>query len=253
MKRFVAVIVVCFAFLPAAAFAQGFIDINAINVVPADKDQHTYTYTERIYGEIGGLASSYPKLPNAPGLDVSAGWVAPGLGLGFQIQSELVTYKYKTVGMSIAIPSPYFFNLTAFDSDVANRDLERKDLGVSIGAMYKLPIPNDRVWIRVFGGPTYFHLQHEFVNDIEFTQFAPSILRINQVTITDQEIKEVTGTAWGYHAGVDAAFYFAKHVGVGGVIRFTKGTVTVREPLSELDVDLKVGKTTFGGGLRIRF
>jgi hypothetical protein len=51
----------------------------------------------------------------------------------------------------------------------------------------------------------------------------------------------------GFNVGVDIGYYFTRHLGVGGVIRFSQTSV----PFSLGDVD--AGGAMVGGGLRLRF
>jgi len=49
-------------------------------------------------------------------------------------------------------------------------------------------------------------------------------------------------------------YFFSRHIGVGGVVRFNQGTVEIdEEPLTEQPAEWKAGHTIVGGGLRLRF
>ena len=80
-----------------------------------------------------------------------------------------------------------------------------------------------------------------------------NLLGFNSVDIQRFEATAEEGSAWGVHAGVDVGYFFSRHVGVGGVVRVNRGTVTVDEPLSGEEADLTAGHMTVGGGLRVRF
>lgn len=65
--------------------------------------------------------------------------------------------------------------------------------------------------------------------------------------------------AWGYHAGVDGSYFFSKHVGVGGLLRYSRATVDLENPLQS-SVDDRTAKDPFKagglratGGIRVRF
>lgn len=231
--------------------AQGFLDVNAIRVQSAETDEQTYFRATTLYSEVALFGARYPKLPAGPGLDVSGGWISP-VGLGFHVQVDYAKYE-STVGLQIRIPSPYFFVTSADDQTVTNGKLDRTQFGVNFGALYQIPLPTDRVALKVFGGPTYFHIDNEMISDIFYNQQASRLIRSNVVSITSYDTDKVKGSTIGYHVGADVGFFFSRHVGVGGVIRYTHGTVSLRDPVSQDDVDLEVGGTTLGGGLRLRF
>jgi hypothetical protein len=53
--------------------------------------------------------------------------------------------------------------------------------------------------------------------------------------------------------GADASVFFTRVVGIGGFVRYSRGTIEVDEPLSEMPQDVTVGGLRVGGGLRLRF
>ncbi len=91
------------------------------------------------------------------------------------------------------------------------------------------------------------------VSGIHYNQVANPVFPINSVAITTFDSQEVSGSAWGFNAGVDVGWFFDRYVGVGGLLRFNKGTVSLTDPFSGTGVDLKAGHVVFGGGVRFRF
>jgi len=69
----------------------------------------------------------------------------------------------------------------------------------------------------------------------------------------------VKASAWGYNVGVDAGFYPSAHVGFGGLMRYSRGTVDLENPLQTLIDDrtatdpLDAGGLRVSAGLRVRF
>jgi hypothetical protein len=155
--------------------------------------------------------------------------------------------------LGVTVPSPYFFNTFASAVNVTSAALERHDRALDLSAIYAVPTSDDRLSIHVFGGPTHFSVTSNMVEDIHITQVASSRIPLNSVAIDRYTTKEVSGSAWGFNVGTDAAWFFTRYVGVGGGLRFNSGTVTVLEPNTVQNADLKVGQTQFGGGLRLRF
>ena len=111
------------------------------------------------------------------------------------------------------------------------------------------------VSLRFYGGPTYFRLEADVVNNIRYYQQFGIFTAANSVEILEWESETVEETTWGFHAGVDAGFFFSRHFGIGGFARFSRGTVTFTTDDFTLDndLDVRVGGFQAGGGLRIRF
>jgi hypothetical protein len=235
---------------PAKAGVSGvWIDVNFIALSPAQKAQ-TYTWTTMLYGEPATAATAYPALPTAYGVGLEGGYQFKN-GLGFGLHWTQATYDY-SVGLALSIPHPFYYNAYASDADTTASSLTRKDTAVDISVTY-VPHTPDRWRIRLFGGPTYFSVSQEMVSDIGYDQiygFSPSY---NLVTITDFSQETVEGNTWGFHGGADVAYFFSRHVGVGGVVRVNGGSVDVDEPLSEQKATLKLGGVLLGAGVRFRF
>ena len=228
---------------------RGWIDIDFARFQSSQAAQ-TFTFAGTLSQETSALAAAYPKLPAVSDIGISGG-VGFQRGIGIAARFSGANYK-STVGLGISVPSPYFFNNSASDASVTKTALERRERSFSVSAVYTIP-SSDRARVRIFGGPTYFHVTNDMVSDIEYQQVASSLIRINVVAITGFAHREVSGSTIGFHTGADAAVFFARHVGVGGGLRFATGTVTVAEPLSEVDGDLNVRQVEAGGGLRLRF
>ena len=237
----------------STAFAQGapsrgWVDILVVSVRPS-QDTQTFTYRTQVFDELASFASAYPDLPSANGGNIGGGFnVHPRIGVGVHFVN--VNYEMP-VGLAVNVPHPLIFNRFATDSDVIST-LERKDRAIDLLAVYTLPTP-DAFRVRVFGGPTYFQVSQEMVSDIYFNQ-AFNLVGGNIVDITRSDQQQVEGSAWGFNVGADVAYFFSRHIGVGGVVRFNQGTVEIdNEPLTEQPAEWKAGHTIVGGGLRLRF
>ena len=166
------------------------------------------------------------------------------------VNFNAVNYEYQGA-LVIEVPHPFLRNRHATDIDVTADMLERQDRAVDVSLIYVARTPD--AWrVRLFGGPTYFRLKQQMVSDIIYNHVF-NLIGFNSVDIQRYEFETEEGNAWGLHAGVDAGYFFSRYVGVGGVVRFNRGTVKVDDPLSEEEVELKAGHVTAGGGLRLRF
>ena len=229
--------------------SRGWLDIDFVSVRPSQETQ-TFTYRTQVFDELASFASAYPDLPAAQGGNIGGGFnVHPRIGVGVHFVN--VNYEMP-IGLAVNVPHPLIFNRFATDADVTSSTLQRKDRSIDLLAVYTVPTP-DAFRIRVFGGPTYFKVSQQMVSDIYFNQTF-NLLGGNIVDITRSDQQQVEGSAWGFNAGADLAYFFSRYIGVGGVVRFNQGTVEIeKEPLTEQAAEWKAGHTIVGGGLRLRF
>ena len=242
-----ALMVACPVFAQEAP-SRAWVDFNFVSV-HSQQDAQTYTLTSQIYDETASAASAYPALPAARGGDLGGG-VRVSRNIGVGIHFSMASYE-SPVGLALNFPHPFFFNRFASDADTTHSALERRDRSLDFSMMYDLPISSD--WrIRLFGGPSYFTIKQEMVEGIEFDQDF-SLAGVNVVDITSFTQRDVDDSAWGFNVGVDVAYFFSRHVGIGGVLRFNRATVNVEEPLTTERVQLEAGATGVGAGIRFRF
>lgn len=201
-----------------------------------------------IYGQAGGIGAGYSDQSNSVSdVGFSGGFGFPhGIGIGIQFDGQ--NYSEPVVLVAI-VPSPYFLNQNAQDARPTANSLDRRERALDISAEYTIPTP-DWLRVRVYGGPTYFHVSNQMVSSVSYDQTA---LPVNTVAIRQYTSTVVTGQSVGFHVGADAAYFFSRHVGVGGGARFNRGNVTVPDPLSAQDAVLRVGHLASSGGLRLRF
>lgn len=238
--------------LPVSAAAQsapsrGWVDVNVARVVSQQDDQN-YELATPLFDETARAATSYPALPSATGLGIAAG-VNFHPRIGVSVGWDRINYEYG-VGMAVAIPHPVVFNRTATATDVT-ASLERSDSAIDLSLVYT-PAAPDAWRVRIFGGPTYFKVTQGMVGGINFSQQF-TLSGINLVDITTYDAEDVEGSTWGFNAGADVAYFFSRYVGVGGGVRFNKGTVTVEDPLTVKDAELDAGHTVISAGVRFRF
>lgn len=233
----------------AQTFDRAWIDVNFVSASPA-QDEQVYQFQGILFAEVATFDAAYPSMPRANGI-IEGGGVRLFGGLGVGANFSRLKYEYEA-GLGISIPHPTVPQRLATDTDVTADPLEREDVAFDISAAYQIPTPD--TWrVRVFGGPTFFSLKQEMVQDINYDQ-AVNASGGNAVNITSFVSDTVEESGWGFHAGIDVGYYFSRHVGVGGVFRFNRGTITIPfEPMSEEPADIKMGAAMFGGGLRLRF
>jgi hypothetical protein len=149
------------------------------------------------------------------------------------------------------MPHPLFFNAHDTDARPGDVALARTEGSVHIQAMVVATPNSDGVRIRFFGGPTRFRVTQETVDDILYDQVFQVFGRLNAVEITNCEFSKSEGTGWGFHVGADVGVFFTRVFGVGGFVKFSKGTVELSDFSGTFEVD--AGGFQTGGGVRLKF
>ena len=226
---------------------RAFIDFSWMSAQPLQKSQ-TATLTTIQFGEPATSAAAYPELPRVSGWDLS-GSAMLGAQWGVGVRSRFAKFQ-SPVALAVSVPHPTIANLYASDADVTGALLTRDEKIFDVHAMYAVNQPRWRV--VGFGGPTYFRLSRQMVDQIHYLQLY-NLTGLNVVGITNYTTDKVDESTWGFNVGSDAAFFFSRFVGVGAGVRFNYGTVTVTDPLANVEADFRVGSTTVVVGPRFRF
>lgn len=214
------------------------------------QDGFTTADSFTLFRETASSSVFYPPLPDVTDLALGVG-VRISDTVGFGAKLDLQNYD-STPAFTLSLPSPYFFNTPGVDVAVATDPVTRRDRAVDLHVVFT-PRSPDAVRVRLFAGPTIFHVRNEMVEDLRYSQFASQFFRVNTVSITGFMAQEVGGAALGVNAGADVAWFFVRHVGLGGGVAFNRGRKTVIDPLSGESIDLRLGHVSIGAGLRLRF
>jgi len=269
-NRFTLAVAALVLTIPAAVLAQesngawrsrAFVNFN-IGVQTASPN-FGYNYSTDFFNE---TARAGLDIPGATGLtfDVGGGVrLVQNLGVG-------VTYsrynKERNGTLNTTVPSPFDYNAASTTQQLL--PLQRKEDAVHFQAIYKLPI-SKKFQVGVFGGPTYFRClddevsQFALLGTVGLSDFAWNVYFDN---ITQTLNKE---NVWGYHAGADVNYLFARHFGVGGTVRYSDASHKTVNHLAYADnlytdgmwgaentnvtVDMKHGGLQFNGGVSFRF
>jgi hypothetical protein len=227
---------------------KGWVDINFLGL-KSQQGAETVTFTTTLFREIAASAAAYPDIEGTgKAIEVGGGFrIVPAFGVGIHFDAANIE---QVAGLAATIPHPTIFDRAGTGTGTSDV-LERQDRSVDIQAIFF--VPTSETWmVRVFAGPTYFSLKEDRIGIVNYNQ-AFSLFGTNLITITSPTVQQVDGSGWGFNAGTDVGFFFSRYVGVGGTLRFNKGTVTLGDPLSGIEVDREAGHISFGGGLRLRF
>jgi hypothetical protein len=230
---------------------RGWIDVNIGAARAAQESVRTEVNVDDGSGELATFRVGY-NAPTGGAFDFGGGvMLSNSIGLGILFAG---TAHKSPAALDIRIPHPTLFNRYANDSAPTEADLDRVEGAAHIQLMFKAPIDDDRLRVRLFGGPSYFRLEADAISDIRYLQ-TWNLLGFNEVDIDSYETDKVEETAWGFHVGGDVTWFFSRGFGIGGFARLSRGEVTIEDPDIPADgpVDVKVGGLQGGLGLRFRF
>ena len=148
------------------------------------------------------------------------------------------------------VPSPIFFN--GFRSATGTRSgLKHRENALHLQGLLHVPVPVD-LDVTLFAGPTFFTVEDEFVESISVSEVGGDFtaLNLDQIATTRQR-----NTSVGLNMGVDARYMFIRSIGVGAMLRYSRGRVELTPPAntSQGGVKIDVGGFEFGAGLRFKF
>jgi hypothetical protein len=229
--------------IPAQA-DRGWIGVDIGRLQPSEPAHILYGHT------VGVVVVWYPELSESvAGVRVSGGVRLRG---GFGVAGGFNTFsRSRQADTFVNIPSPYVPGLWGDDSALSPF-LERRDRAIDFSGVYTTPSA-DAIRVRLLAGPTYFSVTENMIAAVGYTQAASAAPPVNVVHITSFTVQEVSASTLGFHVGIDVSGFFSRHVGVGGTVRFSRGRVAVRDPLTSEEVEMKVGQPELGAGLRLRF
>lgn len=229
---------------PSEAFAQPrnrvFIAVNA--AAQPTKNPFTDRFDFDANREIGTTDVEYP---------VTGGLIVDG-SIAVRLWGDLAAgvavshfTRDDTVATSSRVPHPFFFDMPrelAGDATVT-----RTERAVHVQAVYRFVV-RAPVEVTLFAGPSFVTVEQDLVSAVEYDETFP----FDTVTFRRAQAASFSGSAIGINAGVDLAWMFSRHVGVGGLARIARASVDVDVPGGRTKT-LDAGGFTAGGGLRIAF
>lgn len=148
--------------------------------------------------------------------------------------------------VTASVPHPFFFNqprtVTGTDSGV-----QHAENGVHLQVQYVVPA-SDSVHIIVGGGPSWISVEHEIVTDVTVTESYP----FDTAAFGGAVTKTTKASASGFNAGLDVTWMFARSVGVGGLVRYTRADIDL-EPADGRTLTTKAGGVQGAAGIRFVF
>ena len=199
-------------------------------------------FTFDLNRETASVETDYP-IDAGPLFDAGFGsrfWKGLGAGIAFSRLSVDTT-----VQVEATLPHPLFFQRNRQISGETS-GLARDETGIHIQAQYHLP-PFGGLYVVVAGGPSVLDIQQSIVTDVNFTEEFP----FDTATYVGVDSQRVAGTATGFNVGADVRWMFSRHIGVGGLVRYSQAAVDLTRNGRTVKVD--AGGTQVGAGLRLAF
>ena len=213
---------------------RGFVNVNF--GAQTGSRELTLATTFEIYNEQGSVTSTQ-DVKAGTFFDLSGGvkvWRNLALGAGF-----MRSVGNADAAVTASVPDPLVFD-TPRTVTASATDLKHTEQAVNVSATWMIPF-TDKVDIGLVFGPTFFSVKQEFPTSVTVTEPGPALSSV--------DIAEVDESTVGVHFGVDVSYMFTPRFGVGGLARFTRGSIEIPNAAEKLTV----GGFQIGAGGRVRF
>lgn len=227
----------------AATSSRGFISGNGIFQATTSSFTDRFEFQEFV--ETGSIETSFESKQSL-GLDGSLGvrlWRNVGVGAGF---TTYTPGSRNDGGGSVTarIPHPLHFNQ---HREVAgDAGLRRKETAIHGSLLYFVPA-RSKINAVIGAGVTYFQAEQSFVRDVNYSHAYP----YDEATFTGVDHDNESASGLGFHASVDVGWRFTRTFGIGGLVRYTQGTLLFTP--GEREIKLDVGGLQAGLGVRVMF
>ena len=216
-----------------------------VNAAARSGAEWTQSLSSRVYGENARFEAAHEGRTGAA-VDFGGSlrvWRRLSVGVAY-------THLRKAGPAQItgAVPHPLRFGQ---DRAFAYRTavLAHRERATHIQAAWRVPLRQvTGLDVSVHGGPSFFNLTRGAVHGVRLEETGPPF---TTVRVTGAVEAEHTRNGWGGHVGVDVSYMFTPTLGVGGIVRFSGGSVAL--PSFAGTETVAAGGLQTGGGLRVRF
>jgi hypothetical protein len=161
-------------------------------------------------------------------------WKNMAIGAGLELAST-----GQTLAVTGRLPHPFMFNEFR-DVEGTASGIGRTETLVAFEVSWLFALAR-RVDMFVFGGPAYINIRQDMATRIQFTESYP----YDTATFTGVETARMSGGGVGATAGADVSYLMTKHVGIGGEVRYSYASTTLKPSGQSVKVGL--------GGLQVAF
>ena len=180
---------------------------------------YTSTVVFKLHAEDATLDAS-SKVQIGPVFGVRGGmrvWKNLAIGAAFGVSSTS-----QRVDVTGRLPHPFMFNQFREVKGTAD-GLDRVESMVAVEASWLVAVRR-RVDMFLFAGPAYINVRQDMATRVQFTEIYP----YDTASFTGVESTRVSGGAVGITAGTDIAYLVSKSIGVGGQLRYSYASATLR-------------------------
>jgi hypothetical protein len=235
--RFIVSITILVAFAAPAAAQRALVSVNGGYQLTSNAFTSSMPFVKNV--EAGRFDTNY-SVKGGPSFDVAG---SARIWRQLAVVAGVSRFTHTTPGaLQAQVPHPFFFDRPRTVSGTVDT-LKREELILQAGAGGMFAI-GPRLAVTVFGGPAFFQVKQDTVTAFTYTETYP----YDTASFRSATTSSASQSKIGFGGGADVAFFFTRHVGVGGVVQFASATLN----LSAAD-SVKVGGLQTGGGLRIRF
>jgi hypothetical protein len=192
------------------------------------------------YSEPGSLTATYTtrRGPVAEAAVIVRVWRNFGVGVAASYFQDTGSAQVHAL-----VPHPLTFNLAREINGPAA--VSHRDIGMHLQAAYWAQLTR-RIDMVVYGGPSVFRVEQDFVSDVAFSEVEPFDTAAYEGATVIRKRKSVTGA----NVGAEIGWRLARHVGLGAGLRFARA---VADFVDTSSAPFKAGGLHLGGGLRILF
>ena len=125
--------------------------------------------------------------------------------------------------------------------------ITRSETGVHVQVQFSIPM-SSRLMLVLSGGPSRLNVEQDFVTDVLYDEEFP----FDVATFSSATTRKSKASVTGFNAGADLQWMFGRHIGLGGMVRYIRGSVDLTAD-NDRQVSVRAGGLQAGGGLRIGF
>jgi hypothetical protein len=241
-----AVVIATFCFLSAApavhAQPRFTVALNAAYQATTTDFDDRFDFGYRGDVELASTQTTFP---------VDGGLVGDG-GIGVRFWGSLgagVAVSYYTSDVAAvttsSVPHPFFSNQFRTVEGEAG-GLKRDELAVHLQLQYGAQV-TEGLHATLFGGPTFFNVNQDLITNVNFNDQYP----YDEATFANADKRRVKESTVGFNVGADFRQSLSEKVGMGLLLRYTRGSADLS--IDDRTVSVDVGGFQAGFGIRFLF
>mgnify|MGYP001238463261 CR=1 FL=1 len=221
--------------------ARAFLMVSGMYQATTTSFTDSVTFVQ--HDEEGYTATDY-SVGGGPAFDVMAGFkFTEYLGVGAGVTS----FARSDVAGETAVSAPHRFYYNRHRTATGPAAAGRQELAFHLLGFVVAPV-TDRVSVTLFGGPSLFQVRQGLVTEVNYTESFP----YNAISFGSTVTVQQSMSSWGVNVGADVSMLFSPHVGIGGLVRFSRATFGLLSSDNDT-VTAEAGGLQVGGGVRFYF